>query len=34
MDDVIAGALCAPSSSPPVALKRNGKREKTIKVSA
>jgi len=32
MDDVIAGALCAPPASEPVLLKRNGKREKPIKI--
>jgi ATP-dependent Lon protease len=34
MDDVIASALCAPPTSEPVILKRTGKREKTIKISA
>ncbi|MEO7909194.1 MAG: endopeptidase La [Roseiflexaceae bacterium] len=34
MDDVIAGALCAPPVSNTVVLKRNGKREKPIKIGA
>jgi ATP-dependent Lon protease len=34
MDDVIAGALCAIPASERATLKRNGKREKTVKISA
>ncbi len=34
MNDVIASALCAPPGGEPVVLKRNGKREKTVKVIA
>jgi len=35
MDDVIAGALCVPPlADSSVALKRNGKREKTVKIGA
>jgi ATP-dependent Lon protease len=34
MDDVIAGALCTLPATDPAILKRNGKREKTIKISA
>jgi ATP-dependent Lon protease len=34
MDDVIAGALCAPVVSAHVVLKRNGKREKAVKIGA
>ena len=34
MDDVIAGALCAPPANDPVVLKRNGKRERAMKIGA